>query len=296
MAPLCPPMKEVDTFKFVRVFEGTKFCTYVCEHKHTIAASQAIVSCSIKNVSTIADLSGAPINPIFRPLDFDCVTTGRVVPLSLLDELILNEDLQRSEIKELAHSMALALDREIGRNDITEQILAAKLGAEFSISRKPMTKRKAQNFSQYSKSRQDLCIQHIDNAFKNDEVVAGHITSSDSTFVESSLDISTSPMLEEGDVITGVIEFKKATFAVDQTLAEMLCTLTDCALEQLKQGRQLKKAIVYGLAINYTSRKTEVFKMVLDFMSKSCDVQKLKDEVTMCEGINFMVSALKNIV
>jgi len=33
---------------------------------------------------------------------------------------------------------------------------------------------------------------------------------------------------------------------INKTLAEMLWTLTDCALEQLKNGRELKKVIVYG--------------------------------------------------
>ena len=71
-------------------------------------------------------------------------------------------------MKELAHSMAIALDMEIGRNDITQQILTVKLGTEFLVSRKAMTKRKGQNFSPYSKSRHDLCIQHVANAFKGD--------------------------------------------------------------------------------------------------------------------------------
>ena len=79
---------------------------------------------------------------------------GKVVPLSLLDE-VLNKDLPRSELKQLVHSMAIPIDREVGRNDIIQQILRVKLGHKFVISRKPMTKRKGKSFSAYSRSSYD---------------------------------------------------------------------------------------------------------------------------------------------
>ena len=142
----------------------------------------------------------------------------KVVPLVLLDE-VLNEDLPRSELKELVHSMAIPIDREVGRNDIIQHILEAK-GPKFVVSRKSMTKRKGQTFNTYSRSRQDLCIQHVENAFKSDTVMSGVITSSDATLVEGTMEVSTSPTIE-GDVITS----KRVTFETDQVLAKMLWTL-----------------------------------------------------------------------
>jgi len=153
-----------------------------------------------------------------------------------------------------------------------------------------MTKRKGHNFNPYFKSRQNLCSQHVANVFKSDTAVAGFITSSDSTIVEGSVDRTT---LDESEVTTGVIEFKKVKFLIDQTLAEMLCTLTDCALEQLKKGKQIKKVIVYRLAVNYQLKKSKVYKLTLNYVSNSSDVWRLRDEVTLCKGINFMVAALK---
>ena len=63
-----------------------------------------------------------------------------------------------------------------------------------------MTKRKGHNFNPYSRPKQDLCIQYIDSAFKSDIVMSSVITSSDATLVEGSMEISTSPRIEEGDV------------------------------------------------------------------------------------------------
>ena len=102
-------------------------------------------------------------------------------------------------------------------------------------------------------------------------VISGVITSSDS--VEGSMELETStsesPIATiEGDVITGMIEFKRVTFETDQVLAEMLCTLTDCSLEQLKDGKLLKKAMIYGLSINYKVKRAEVFKVTLKFDNK----------------------------
>lgn len=132
----------------------------------------------IDKVSATKDFCKAAINPVIRPLDFDCITNRKLVLLSLLDEIILNKDIQGSKIKELVCSMVIALDREVGKNDIMHQILWVKLGPEFSVSRK------GQNFNSFVKSRQDLCIEHVTNAFKIDTAETGFITSGDATFVK----------------------------------------------------------------------------------------------------------------
>ena len=58
------------------------------------------------------------------------------------------------------------------------------------------------------------------------------------------------------DVIIGVVEFKKSQFAIYQTLPEILCTYINQLLcWRTKKGKQIKKAIVYGLAANCKEKK-----------------------------------------
>lgn len=179
------PINKEDSYKFIRVFEGVHFCTFVCEHDYTIATSQAIIHCRINQLSAIKGPCDTTINPVFSPIDFDAITNGRVVPLSKLEKLISSENVERNDLIELAHNMAIAMDMEPERNNITQQILVATLGADFTVS---MTKRNAQNFSPYSKLRRhDLCIQHVANAFKDDAVIAGFVTTSDVTLVEADI-------------------------------------------------------------------------------------------------------------
>ena len=57
------------------------------------------------------------------------------------------------------------------------------------------------------------------------------------------MELSTSPIIE-GDIITSRIEFKRVTFETEQVLAEMLCTLTDCSLELLKDEKLLNLWVI----------------------------------------------------
>ena len=61
-------------------------------------------------------------------------------------------------------------------------------------------------------------------------------------------------------------------FEDDQMLTEMLCCLGDCSVEQLKNGKQIKKAIAYGMSVNYLSKNAEVLKLTLDF-TNNCSEQ-----------------------
>jgi len=102
-------------------------------------------------------------------------------------------------------------------------------------------------------------------------------------------DVIEADLINSGDVITGVVEFKKSQFALDQTYAEMLCTLTDCCVEHLKNGKQVKNAIVYGLAVNYHERSAQVLKVTLDFVNKCSIVKRLKDNVMIYDGLNVLL-------
>lgn len=128
----------------------------------------------------------------------------------------------------------------MGRNDVVREMVEKKLGSEFLVTKRAMTKRKGISFNLYSKSRQDLCLQYKENAFTSRyRVVAGIITSS--SVVEGSFDL-----IEDGEVLTGIVEFKNNQFEDGQTLAEMLCVLCDCSTEQLRGEKQIKMAVDGG--------------------------------------------------
>lgn len=84
-------------------------------------------------------------------------------------------------------------------------------------------------------------------------------------------------------------EFKTGSFAVDQTLANMLCTAADGSVEILKQGKQINIAIVYGLSVNYEIGMAQIRKLTLDFERNLYEVVEVKHQVTLMEAINFMV-------
>ena len=62
--PVCPPEVKKIT-KFLRVFEGCDFCTYVCTHDKPVAANKAVISCKMATVSLLQDFTslsdGTPI-------------------------------------------------------------------------------------------------------------------------------------------------------------------------------------------------------------------------------------------
>ena len=209
----------------------------MCAHDHPVAANKAVISCKMDTVSLLQDFTGlsdgTPIIQKFKPVDFDCVTDGKVVPLAFVEELIMNKDIKDLELlREEARVKSFALDKEVGQNDVMKQIIESKLGPEYTVTGKAMTTRKGQSFNPYSRSKQDLCIQHNVKCFKKDEVVTGMISSNSFTLMEASV-------VDEGDLLTGVVEFKKSQFSKDQTLAEMLCTVTDCCVDQLKNAKQI---------------------------------------------------------
>ena len=102
-----------------------------------------------------------------------------------------------------------------------------------------MTSRKGQTFNSYSRSKQDLCIQHNAKFFKKDEVVTGMISSNSFTLMEASVVI-------EGDLLTGVVEFKKSQFSRDQTLANALHSDRLLCVDQLKMQNKLRRQLCMG--------------------------------------------------
>lgn len=58
----------------------------------------------------------------------------------------------------------------------------------------------------------------------------------------------------EGNSYIAVVEFKMGCFAIDQTLANLLCSAADGSVEILRHGKQIIMVVVYGLSVNYEAR------------------------------------------
>lgn len=219
---------------------------------------------------------------VFSSEDIDWINTGMIVPFSTLVSLIRqNPDRMIS----LAREMAVTIKQENSKNEILEEIIKRKLGDEYTVTHKPVTTRQGQSFSLYSRSRHDLCIQHKEKHFRSGTLIAAVVGSSMSVETENSEKV-------DGDVVTSVVEFKTSIFSRDQILAEMVCTITDSCVDLLKKGKQINRAIIYGLSVNYTAVKSIIYKMSMDFSSNSLSLIKLTNELPLSESLNFLTSAI----
>lgn len=63
----------------------------------------------------------------------------------------------------------------------------------------------------------------------------------------------------------------------------------DGSIEVLKNGKQISLTIVY---VNYSSVTCKLLKLCLDFNNNCYEVLELQNEVTLVEGINFIVTVL----
>lgn len=152
------------------------------------------------------------------------------------------------------------------KNSIMKQIIRKKLGDSFTVTNKIINRRQG-NFSPYSRSHHDLCIYHNTHYFKDGIITVGLV--SPSAFMSEESEV-------EGEVTTSVTEFKTGGFVRDQALAEMMCTLTDCNIEVLKDGKQIKKALAYGLSVDYSTAEAVVYKMVMNFANPAFNIYVLK--------------------
>ena len=99
---------------------------------------------------------------------------------------------------------------------------------------------------------------------------------------------------DNGNIVTSVLEFKLDGIKLDQSIAEMLCTVTNCSVDVLRSSKQISKAIIFGLSVDYNTAKTTVHKMILNFIENRFQLFRLKDEMTISGGLNFVIAALSN--
>ena len=236
--------------------------------------------------SKFVEGAGSTIRNEFIDVDFSCVTSkGQLVPLEALMELTTTE-VDPARIYEVAKERAVGMIDEISKNAIVRQIIQRKLGNNFIVTKKPITTHKnTELFSQYCRSQHDVCIQHKVHRCKAGVVQAGVVGHSMACDVKDK-------EVEEGQVVTSILELKTGIFAHDQTIAQMTCTLTDCAVEVLKEGKQVNRALAYGLSVNYSSMETIVYKMVMDFSNGLFEVRMLKDVVPLAHALNLLITAI----
>lgn len=220
----------------------------------------------------------------FNYSDFTCVTSKEMfVPLHLLSDLLVAENAISVAIAK-AEDLAVSVVGEFSKNDIVRQIIIKKFGSMFIVTKKLVTEHKGYHFCPYSRPRHDICIQHKNN-FKCNVVI---------TAVVSLAETLSQYSAEEGDITTSILEFKTGCFVRDQTLAELLCTLTDSSVDTLKEGKLVKRAVGYGLAINYSDAQAAVYKMVMDFETGVCSVYVPKNDniMLMHDALNMLVTTL----
>ena len=288
--PGCSDMVELKKRIFQRIYHAG-VCTYVCQHEEVTAANKAIFQFREKTVSSISELceSDSTIRNVFEKTDFICVTlSGKLVPLEAIMQATTTE-VDPNKIYEAAKQMAVSVFDESSRNSIIRQIIERKIGSDFLVTKKPVTKRGGNIFSPYSRSQHDvcMCIQHKIKCFKEGIVRAAVIGSS----VMGVTDVENTEV-KEGEVITTIMELKTGFFARDQTIAQMMCTLTDCGVDVLKDGKQISKAIVYGLSVDYTSMEAYIYKMVMNFNDPSFKVFMFQDKVPLEHGLNILINCI----
>ena len=224
----------------------------------------------------------SPPTTIFSSKDVNWIDSGMMVPYSALVDLM---ECDPHRMRSLVEDMVVTLKHETSRNEVLEDIIQKKLGSEYTVSHKPTVPRQGQSYSPFSRSRHDLCIQHNTNHFKSGVVR--------SAVVGSSVVVETGTNEEvDGDVITSIVEFKAKIFSRDQVLAQMMCTLTDTCVDVLKKGRQINQATVYGLSVNYSQIKAIAYKMTMDFCDNSLSLIRLRDELSLSESLNYLISAI----
>lgn len=282
--PNCSSKVQLKKREFKRVYQAA-FCTYVCQHNDIIAASKATFELKPKMTVDESELfEDCTISKVyFEEKDFTCVaSSGWLVPLEAVIDAAATE-VDPTKFCEVVKQMAVSVSEEVSKNEIVRQIVSRKISDDFLVTKKPITNRGSDHFSPYCRSHRDMCIQHKIKHFRDGIAQTAVITGASVSSVKTA---------EEGQVVTSVTELKVGSFAVDQTIAQMMCTLTESCVEVLRDGKQISKGVVYGLSVNYTSMKAIVYNMVMNFADSTFKVVCLQDSVPLERGLNLVISFL----
>ena len=164
------------------------------------------------------------------------------------------------------------------------------MGDSFIVTQRPVTERQGYQFSPYSQSRHDVCIQPI-NSFKCDVVKAVVLSSPVSEEESEKEEYSI-----KGEVTTSIVECKSDRIARDQTLAQLFCTLTESCVDTLKGGKLITRGIGYGVCVKYSTTEATVYIMIFDFESNKCFtyVQENNKTMPLHTAMNQLVTELAN--
>ena len=85
-----------------------------------------------------------------------------------------------------------------------------------------------------------------------------------------------------------IIEAKRNEFVLNQTIADMIKVATDLTVIALKQGKNIQKTTVYGIAANYYKNEGKILQLQMNFDDKNCIIQY----ITQPFKISFCINAI----
>lgn len=135
--------------------------------------------------------------------------------------------------------------------------------------------------------------------FKNQEVLCEYATSKPDVIIcsEKSAAVVNGTYVEDEDEIHNdtfglTIEAKRNEFLLNQTIGNMIKVATDLTVIALKQGKDIQKATVYGIAVNYYKMEGKILQLQMNFDDKNCKIQY----ITQPFKLSFCINAICTVM
>ena len=139
--------------------------------------------------------------------------------------------------------------------------------------------------TEYGKSRNDHCFIHEDNFYRMEKIRCGVVVSVSSGDGESY-------NVKEGNAAAGVVEFKNNSYAIDETIAEMIKTAGDLALSVLASKKQILTIIITGIAANYKTQEAKLIKITVSLVEETSKIVQSREVISLCDALNTMLHAI----
>jgi len=94
----------------------------------------------------------------------------------------------------------------------------------------------------------------------------------------------------------GVMECKNDSYAVNQTIAEMVEMVEmmgNASLLVFAEEQHTHEIMIAGLAVNYATSKSIYIKLTVNFTSESSQIEVSKDSVPFYKGLNAILQAIQ---
>lgn len=134
-----------------QIFGRNTVCTYIYNHNNLISASLAVMNCSmIIHWTQLHWYTGSN----FSPRNLDYISGRALVSLTSIRDII-GSGMRSTDMLVAVNDLASAMQwNEHGKNDLMEQVLERKLGIDFLVTCKALTRCKGMSISLYSRSNQ----------------------------------------------------------------------------------------------------------------------------------------------